>query len=216
VVDAASLADEAGRLRDDLAAVTGLALPVAVKRGPKAGDLFLSAGGPDAQLGSEGYRLVISDRVEITASGATGVLYGAQTVLQMLRLTVGHRTLPRGAARDWPQQTERGLLLDAGRHYYSPDFIVQQIREMAYLKLNTLHLHFTDNDAFGLVSKSFPYLATPGAYTRADLARFEEVAQRYHVTIVPEIEMPAHSAAILLAGPILASTARRWGMRHWT
>jgi hexosaminidase len=122
VVDAASLADEAGRLRDDLAAVTGLALPVAVKRGPKAGDLFLSAGGTDAQLGSEGYRLVISDRVEITASGATGVLYGAQTVLQMLRLTVGHRTLPRGAARDWPVGCQKSIMAMTSRYGVAKDY----------------------------------------------------------------------------------------------
>ncbi|HEY3089746.1 MAG TPA: family 20 glycosylhydrolase, partial [Jatrophihabitantaceae bacterium] len=102
-------------------------------------------------------------------------------------------------------------MLDAGRHYYSPDFIVQQIHEMAYLKLNTLHLHLTDNDAFGLVSERFPYLATPGAYTRADLARFEAVARRYHVTIIPEIEMPAHSAAILLARPDLGFDCPQMG-----
>ena len=203
VVDASSLAGEAGRLRDDLAAVTGLALPVAVKQRPRAGDLLLSAGGTDAQLGSEGYRLVIGDRVEITAGGATGVFYGAQTVLQMLRSMPGQRTLPRGEARDWPQQRERGFLLDAGRKYYSPDFIVQAIREMAYLKLNTIHFHFTDNNAFRLVSERFPYLAAPQAYTRADIRRFEEAAHRYHVTIIPEVEMPAHAAAILKARPDL-------------
>jgi hexosaminidase len=203
VVDASSLAGEAGRLRDDLAAVTGLSLPVVVKKAPRVGDVFLSAGGTDAELGSEGYRLVIGDRVEITAGSVTGVVYGAQTVLQMLRSTAGLRTLPRGAARDWPQQRERGFLLDAGRKYYSPDFIVQAIREMAYLKLNTIQFHFTDNDAFRLVSERFPYLAAPQAYTRADIRRFEEAAQRYHVTIIPEIEMPAHAAAILRARPDL-------------
>ena len=211
VVDASSLADEAVLLRDDLAAVTGFTLPVVVKQRPKHGDLFLSAGSTDAELGSEGYRLVIGDQVEISASTDTGVFYGTQTVLQILRSTVGHRTLPRGVARDWPQQSERGYLLDAGRHYYSPDFIVQTIDEMAYLKLNTLQLHFTDNDAFGLVSEKFPYLATPGAYTRADLARFEAVAQRHHVTIIPEIEMPAHSAAILRARPDLGFDCPQMG-----
>jgi hexosaminidase len=131
VVDASSLTADAMRLRDDVAAVSGLSLPVVLRRRPKAGDLLLSGGAPDAQLGSEGYRLVIGQRVEITAPSATGVFYGAQTVLQMLRLTADHRSLPRGAARDWPQQRERGFLIDAGRRYYSPDFIVQAIREMS-------------------------------------------------------------------------------------
>jgi hexosaminidase len=155
--------------------------------------------------------LNVGDAAEVRGTTEAGVFYGTQTLLQILKAVSGHRAVPRGAARDWPQQAERGLLLDAGRHYYSPDFIVQQIHEMAYLKLNTLHLHLTDNDAFGLVSESFPYLATPGAYTRADLARFEAVARRYHVTIIPEIEMPAHSAAILLTRPDLGFDCPQMG-----
>ncbi|HMG31161.1 MAG TPA: family 20 glycosylhydrolase [Jiangellaceae bacterium] len=211
VVDASSLAGEAGRLRDDLAAVTGLALPVAVKQRPRAGDLFLSAGGTDAQLGSEGYRLVIGDRVEITAGGATGVFYGTQTVLQMLRSMPGQRTLPRGEARDWPRFRERGYMLDAGRKYWSPDYVVQTIREMAYLKLNTLQLHLSDNNAFRLVSDRFPYLAAPEAYTRADIRRFEAAARKYHVTIIPEIEMPAHAGAILAVRPDLGLDCLTFG-----
>src|SRR5262245_20804854 len=121
----------------------------------------------------------------------------------MLRVTAGHRTLPRGVARDWPQQRERGYMLDAGRKYYSPDFIVQTIHEMSYLKLNTLQLHLTDNNAFRLVSERFPYLAAPQAYTHADIARFEAAAKRYHVNIIPEIEMPAHAGAIVNARPDL-------------
>jgi len=201
VVDASSLAGDADRLRDDLVAVTGLSLPVVVKKGPRAGDLFLSAGGTDAQLGSEGYRLVIGDRVEITAAGATGVFYGTQTVLQMLRSMPGQRTLPRGEARDWPRFRERGYMLDVGRKYWSPDYIVQTIREMAYLKLNRLQLHFSDNNAFRLVSDRFPYLTAPEAYTKSDIRRFEAAARNYHVTIIPEIEMPAHAGAILAVRP---------------
>ena len=84
-------------------------------------------------------------------------------------------------------------MLDAGRKYWSPDYVVQTIREMAYLKLNTLQLHLSDNNAFRLVSDRFPYLAAPEAYTKADIRRFEAAARTYHVTIIPEIEMPAHA-----------------------
>lgn len=212
VVSAPSLAQTATVFDKELAGAAGLTLPVVVGARAGAGDVVLSVGAGDAGLGSEGYRLSVGDSVEISANTDTGVFYGMQTVLQILRSTAGHRTVPRGVARDWPQQSERGILLDAGRHYYSPGFIVQQIQEMAYLKLNTLHLHFTDNDAFGLVSQSFPYLATPGAYTRADLARFEAAAQRYHVTIIPELEMPAHSAAILRARPDLGFDCPQMGL----
>jgi hypothetical protein len=201
VVDSSDLVGEAQLLRHDMAAVTGLELPVATGKNPHPGDLFLSDRGAPAQVGSEGYVLDIGNRVELRGGSGAGVFYGTQTVLQMLRSTAGHRTLPRGEARDWPRFRERGYLLDAGRKYWSPDYIVETIREMAYLKLNTLQLHLSDDNAFRLVSDRFPYLAAPQAYTRADIARFEAAAREYHVTIIPEIEMPAHAGAILKARP---------------
>lgn len=200
VVDSGDLVDEAQLLRDDLAVMTGVRLPVVTGKEAKPGDLFLSDRAAPAEVGREGYALDIGDTVTITGADATGVFYGTQTVEQIVKQD---GTLPRGSARDWPTQRERGVLLDAGRKYYSPDFIVQTIREMAYLKLNTLQLHLSDNNAFRLVSERFPYLAAPQAYTRADIARFESAARRYHVTIIPEIEMPAHAGAIIRARPDL-------------
>ena len=199
VVESRALAGAAEMLRDDLEAVSGLDVRVVDSALARAGDVVLARG---SGLGREGYRLEIGDRVTIAGAEA-GVFYGAQTVLEILRATPGHRTLPRGEARDWPRFRERGYLLDVGRKYWSPDFIAQTIREMAYLKLNTLHLHFTDHNAFRLVSDRFPYLAAPKAYTRADIRRFEEVARRHHVMLIPEIEMPSHASAILQAHPEL-------------
>ena len=112
-------------------------------------------------MGQEGYLLEIGESIELRGGDEAGVFYGTQTVLQMLRSRQGHRTLPRGEARDWPRFRERGYMLDAGRKYWSPDYVVQTIREMAYLKLNTLQLHLSDNNAFRLVSDRFPYLAAP-------------------------------------------------------
>ncbi len=204
VVDSSDLLGEAELLRADLSAVTGLDLKVATDKKPHTRDLFLSDQGAPVEVGSEGYVLEIGDRVELRGGSSAGVFYGTQTVLQILRSTPGHRTLPRGEARDWPRFRERGYLLDVGRKYWSPDYIVQTIREMSYLKLNTLQLHFSDDNAFRLVSDSFPYLAAPQAYTKGDIARFEAAARRYHVTIIPEIEMPAHAGAILKVRPDFA------------
>jgi hypothetical protein len=201
VVDSSALVGEAQMLRDDMAEVTGLELRLVADKNPHRGDLFLTDHGAPAELGPEGYVLDIGDRAVLRGGSGAGVFYGTQTVLQMLRSTPGHRTLPRGAARDWPRFRERGYLLDVGRKYWSPDYVVQTIREMSYLKLNTLQLHFSDDNAFRLVSDRFPYLAAPQAYTKADIARFEAAARKYHVTIIPEIEMPAHAGAILKARP---------------
>lgn len=200
-VDSKGLLGEAKLLHDNLAAVTGLDLKVVVDTNGHTGDVVLSEHGAPTDTGSEGYVLDVGDRVNVKGTSSAGVFYGTQTVLQILRSTPGHRSLPRGEARDWPQFRERGYLLDAGRKYWSPDYVVQTIREMGYLKLNTLQLHLSDDNAFRLVSDRFPYLAAPQAYTKADIARFEAAAHRYHVTIVPEIEMPAHAGAILAAQP---------------
>jgi hypothetical protein len=201
VVDSGSLADEADQLHDDIAAITGFGMRVV--RGSRAGNGDILLSGRPAQVGPEGYVLDIGDDVELHGGSDTGVFYGTQTVLQILRTTPGHRSLPRGQARDWPQFRERGHLLDVGRKYWTPDYILQTIRQLAYLHLNTLHLHFTDNNAFRLVSDKYPYLAAPQAYTKADIRRFEAAARKYHVNIIPEIEMPAHAAAAIKARPEL-------------
>ncbi|MFD7445386.1 family 20 glycosylhydrolase [Streptomyces sp. NPDC059909] len=202
--DEKALTSEAQTLSGDVAEVTGLTMPVAVAPRPKDGDVFLSLQDADPALGSQGYALKVGDAAAIRGNGDIGVFHGTQTLLQILKTTSGHRSLPRGEARDWPQQQERGYLLDAGRRYYSPDFIVQTIREMSYLRLNTLQLHLSDHNAFRLVSERHPWLAAPQAYTRADIRRFEAAARKYHVTIIPEIEMPSHASAILKGRPDLA------------
>jgi hypothetical protein len=204
VVASRALKGDAEALRDDLEAVIGLDLRVVEQEGSRAGDIVLAR---SDGLGREGYRLAVDDRVTI-AGGEAGVFYGAQTVLQILRT---RDALPRGEARDWPRFRERGYMLDAGRKYWSPDYVVQTIREMAYLKLNTLQLHLSDNNAFRLVSDRFPYLAAPEAYTKADIRRFEAAARRYHVTIIPEIEMPGHAGAILAARPDLGIDCQNFG-----
>ena len=134
VVESGALGGEAEMLREDLQAVAGLDLRVLHGARARDGDVVLAR---DDRPGREGYRLVIGDRVTIAGDDA-GVFYGTQTVLQILR---ARGTLPRGEARDWPRFRERGYMLDAGRKYWSPDYVVQTIREMAYLKLNTLQLH---------------------------------------------------------------------------
>ena len=201
VVGSASLADEADQLRSDIAALTGFDLRVAKGTQAANGDILLS--GRRAQIDPEGYVLDIGDHVDLRGGSDAGVFYGTQTVLQILRTTPGHRSLARGQAHDWPQFRERGHLLDIGRKYWTPDYILQTIRQLGYLHLNTLQLHFSDNNAFRLVSDKYPYLAAPQAYTKADIRRFEAAASRYHVNIIPEIEMPSHAAAAIKARPEL-------------
>lgn len=197
IVTSPAIAADARAFRDDLRSITGQALPVALGSEPRGGDLRLIVDpAAPTTLGEEGYLLDIADTLTVRGRTPTGVARGVQTVEQLFTLAPGRTEVPRGTAEDWPDVRQRGFMLDAGRKYYQPDYIVQQIRTAAWLKLNTVHLHLTEYNAFRLVSDNFPGLAAPEAYTKADIARFVQEARKYRVTILPEIDLPAHSTAI--------------------
>ena len=191
-----ALATGARTFHDDLQAITGQDLPVVTSDQPRAGDLYLALDDGTPPAGQGGYSLDIGDAAEIHASTPTGVFYGEQTIEQILKGGTGHDSLPRGTATDWPTQGERGVMLDMGRHYYTPAYVNNVIREAAWYKLNVIHMHFTEATAFRLNSPEFPGLAPAQSYTRSDVDAFEATAARYHVTIIPEIDLPAHATAI--------------------
>jgi hexosaminidase len=165
---------------------------------PRRGDLVLRLGARDHRLRSEGYRLDVGTRLTITARRPDGTFLGTRTALQLLH---GSRTIPAGRARDWPRYRERGLMLDLGRNRFRAGWIVREIRRIASLKLNTLHLHLTDDQRWGLESRTHPELASPGALTTAQMKRILAVARRYRVEVVPEVDLPGHSGALLAAHP---------------
>lgn len=164
-----------------------------------SGDIVLALGAHDRRLGSEGYELSIGRTVSITARTGAGVFYGTRTLLQLLH----GRGVPRGIAVDWPRYRDRGLMIDLGRRLYPVGWIEAEIRQLAYLKMNVLHLHLTDDQRWGIASDTHPEIVSPGALSKRDLRRILAVAQRYHVTVVPEIDMPGHVGALLAKHPEL-------------
>ncbi|WP_067888427.1 glycoside hydrolase family 20 zincin-like fold domain-containing protein [Actinomadura chibensis] len=145
----------AGALRDDLRGITGRTLPVALGVGPgRAGDLRLAIDPAlPAVLGDEGYRLEVAGTPTVRGRTPTGVARGAQTVEQLFALDPGRAAVPRGTADDWPETRQRGFMLDAGRKYYRPDCIEQQIRTAAWLKLNTVHPRVVDEAGAALLGR---------------------------------------------------------------
>ncbi|WP_327089117.1 family 20 glycosylhydrolase [Nonomuraea sp. NBC_01738] len=157
-------------------------------------------------LPAEGYRLSVraDGDVLVEATTPTGLLYGTATVNQVL---ARDGELPVGVATDWPNYEVRGFMLDVGRRFFTPGFIRDLLRRMGELKLNELQLHLNDNGfkkddggwdgvqaGFRLASDRFPGLAaTDGVYTRADWDSFEDTAAANGVTLIPEIDGPAHS-----------------------
>jgi hexosaminidase len=189
---AAKLQGDANTFAADLSALEGRAVGVAQgTAGP--GDIALTLGGGQP---AEGYTMTVASSISIQGSTTTGEFWGTRTVLQLLHQSP---TIAGGTATDSPDKTERGLMLDTGRRFFDVPFVENQIREMSYLKLNYLHLHLSDTYGFRLESTTHPEITSPQHYSKQDIANIIALANQYHVTVVPEIDMPGHMDAILSA-----------------
>lgn len=204
---------------DDLAEMTGLELTVATGAS-KPGDISLVLDAADKyatggeRYDAEGYKLDVTEAgVTVTAPTETGAYYGTRSILQIMTQSDGRNKLPVGAAVDWPDYEARGFILDVGRRVFTADFIDDYIKMMSYYKLNRFQIHLNDNQIFvdagdwresymGFRLKSdnpkYAGLASAdGSYDRADWDGFEATAASRGVQIIPEIDVPAHSAAII-------------------
>jgi hexosaminidase len=193
---AGELATTAAVFAADLGSLTGRAVPSVTgsQADVRAGDMFLTLGSTDTVLGAEGYRLSVGPSLTIQARADTGAFNGSRTVLQLL----SHSTVvPAGTARDWPVTGQRGLMVDNGRKYYSMTWLRNQVRQLAYLKYNVLHLHISDDQGFRVESTGHPEVVSARHHTKAQIAELVAFAARYHVTVIPEIDMPSHMDKIL-------------------
>ncbi|MDQ2817024.1 MAG: family 20 glycosylhydrolase [Candidatus Eremiobacteraeota bacterium] len=168
----------------------------------------------DALLGPEGYELQATPNgIYITANAGAGLFYGLQTLEQITaygqRGALSTRLL---RLRDWPAYRWRGVELDVSRHFFGVPVIERFIDVAAHYKLNTFHWHLSDDNAWRLQLSGYPRLTQglgcrAGAcayYSEPEIKEVVEYARRRHVAIVPEIEMPGHSAAAIAAYPWLA------------
>ncbi|HXH48413.1 MAG TPA: beta-N-acetylhexosaminidase, partial [Terriglobia bacterium] len=174
--------------------------------------------------GPEGYEMSISrDAIHISAPKVAGLFYGVQTLRQMLPADVESGAPIKLPLRlqclriqDSPRYAWRGLMLDCSRTFLSMDYLRHTVDLMALYKLNVLHLHLTDDQGWRLQIKQYPKLTTVGAYfaqrfgggggfyTQQQMRDLISYAKERNVTVVPEIEMPGHSAEVLTAYPELA------------
>jgi hexosaminidase len=208
-VAAATPPEEAVLFARDLERLTGRR-PLVRHGEPRPGDIELRLGSADRRIGREGYTLDVGASLRIEARTAAGVFHGTRTVLQLLRRG---RAIPAGRARDWPRYRERGLMIDNGRRYFTPAWIKREIGQLAYLKLNQLHLHLSDNEGFRIESESHPEAVSRPRLTKREVRGIVEFARRRHVRVIPEIDMPGHLRAALAAHPELQLTDGA-GVRH--
>ena len=209
----------------------GVATTRAIGLTPRRG-IRLRVDASRQDLGDEGYAVVVTaDSVHLAARTNAGLFHGVQTLRQLLpfevesdmnvRPATGWR-IPALTIVDRPRYAWRGAMLDVARHFFTVDEVKQVIDIVALYKLNTLHLHLTDDQGWRIEIKSRPKLASVsgasqmgggvgGFYTQDDFREIVRYAAERFVTIVPEIEMPGHSSSVVNAYPEVHCTTRPGG-----
>lgn len=217
----AELKETANLLAQDLSELMGWTYEVKVGRPmPKGIHLTIGDGGND-----EEYTLNIKKGVVITGAAPRGVLWGTRTLLQMLYM--GHGKIAKGVAKDKPQFPNRGFMLDVARKFFTMDYLKECVKVLSFYKMNEFQIHLNDNgfiqfydndwsktySAFRLESDTYPGLTSKdGSYSKEEFRAFQEYAARYGVTIIPEIDIPAHSLAFVHYNPKLGT--EKYGMDH--
>lgn len=170
----------------------------------------------------EAYELTVTPKgYKVQANTETGYFYALQTLKQMQTC---------GTVYDYPRFQYRGFMMDISRHFRDKDFIIKQLRALASLKVNQFHMHLTDDAGWRIQVDSYPLLtgqaawrvgtnwqewcdkgrlyskegapdAVGGYLTKADVREILSAAERLHINVIPEIEMPGHSREVVFAYP---------------
>lgn len=138
--------------------------------------------------------------------------------------------LPVVSIQDRPAYGYRGFMLDVSRHFFTADEIKRMLDVMSYYKLNRFHWHLTDDQGWRLPMDKYPLLTTVGAtapdvvitdyrakkqykagkpygpysYTKEEIKDIVDYAKKLHIEVVPEVDMPGHFVAAMVAYPELS------------
>lgn len=197
---------------------------------------------PRADIPEHSYEMIVNNS-QINISG-DGIHYALQTLKQLLSTEdIKIHKIPCFYILDYAQYTYRGMHLDVCRHFFPVDFVKKYIDYIAMYKMNFFHWHLTDDQGWRIEIKKYPKLTEIGGwrkgvltgkykdksretdtaryggyYTQEEIKEVIEYASKRHITIIPEIEMPGHSLALLAAYPEYSCTggnfevAREWGV----
>lgn len=173
---------DARRFVRELAGQTGTRPELSTGKA-RPGDVLLRQRPGRKSLGAEGYQLESGQRLTVTGATPAGVFYGTRTVLQLLK---GDRRAEAGKATDVPSYRERGAGVCACYVHVSMDWFERLMRDMASQKLNQLWIEAK------VKSTADPGSAFWGYYTKAEVRQLAAMAERFHITLVPEINSPGH------------------------
>ncbi|MFE1416163.1 beta-N-acetylhexosaminidase [Streptomyces sp. NPDC058746] len=189
-------------------------LPLPVVDGGGGGGIRLRIDARAEGVGEEGYRLESRpDGVTLTARTPEGLFHAGQTLRQLLPVA-GPGTVPGGEITDAPRFGYRGAMVDVARHFFTVEQVKRYVDQLALYKVNTLHVHLTDDQGWRLAVDSWPRLAEYGGgsevgggpgghWTKDEYRELVAYAAERYVDLVPEIDMPGHVNAALASYPEL-------------
>ena len=171
---------------------------------------------------NEAYKILIQQHnIEIRANGDKGAFFAVQTMKQLLPASFENLSfhkksvsLPLLRIIDSPRYKYRGFMLDVSRHFFTVKELKRVIDLLAIYKINTLHLHLSDDQGWRIEIKSWPNLTAYGSkssvknekggfYTQLDYIDIQNYALKRHIEVIPEIDMPGHTNAALASYPEL-------------
>ncbi len=204
-----------------------------------------------AGLSDEEYRLEITPRrVLVEASAPAGAFYALQSFTQLLPAEICSPQKVRGVKwtapccriADRPAFPYRSMMVDCGRYFYPKESIMKFIDQMSLRKINRFHWHLTEDQGWRIEIKKYPLLTEIGSrrpftadyngadpdgkphggfYTQDDIREVVEYARLRQIEVVPEIEIPGHSTAVLAAYPQFScdttatyAVATDWGVKN--
>ena len=212
--------------------------PIFVDKRKKA-DLVFRLNKTPLNNDDEAYRLAVQSpdskkQIVARADAKEGLLYALQTLRQLAQQENGTVVVPSCVITDAPAFPWRAFMLDESRHFHGMAAVKDLLDEMARLKLNTFHWHLVDDPGWRIEIKKYPLLTERGSkrdfshmditpegwdslhpertyYTQDEIREVVRYAADRGIRIIPEIEVPGHASASILAYPWIGSTSRREG-----
>lgn len=187
-------------------------------------------------MASEAYNLsVAADGITVKASDASGAFYGAVTlkmIIMQAEKRDGQAVINCLTINDKPVYGYRGLMLDECRHFFGMETVKKLLDNMAFLKLNAFHWHLSDDQGYRIESKLFPALNEISSrrefaglkgnglkhrggeyfhyYKQKEIKEIVAYAKKLHIRVIPEIDLPGHTSAILAAYPEYACVPKEF------
>lgn len=229
----------------DLEELVGIRPSVAAGTSEDAkGNVYFTLGLQDGR--EEAYSInVSSDGILVQAVAPEGIYRATRTLLKSVGTEkTSSVEFPSAEVSDWPRFGYRGLMLDVSRHFSDVEMVKRTIDMLALHQLNIFHWHLTDDQGWRIEIKSHPELTEVGAwrddtvvgrylggtdyptdgkrhggfYTQEQIREIVAYAKERYIEIIPEIDLPGHTSAVLAAYPQLGcedkeyKVANRWGV----